>query len=82
MSGPDHGHLRPGHEHHPVFSRRPTEGCASRWAVRTSVISELELLAYPGLTTLEGERVKAFLPEIAVVDLTPLVKTHAVEIRK
>lgn len=48
----------------------------------TSVISELELLAYPGLTTLEGERVKAFLTEIAVVDLTPLVKTHAVEIRK
>lgn len=47
-----------------------------------SVISELELLAYPGLTTLEGEGVKAFLADIAVVELTPLVKTHAVDIRK
>jgi len=53
---------------------------AGQYAV--SVISELELLAYPGLTTLEGERVKAFLADIAVVELTPLVKTHAVEIRK
>ena len=47
-----------------------------------SVISELELLAYPGLTTPESERVKAFLADIAIVELTPLVKTHAVEIRK
>jgi len=34
------------------------------------------------LTTLEGERLKAFLADIAVVELTPLVKTHAVDIRK
>jgi len=39
-----------------------------------SVISELELLAYPGLTTPESERVKAFLADIAIVELTPLVK--------
>jgi predicted nucleic acid-binding protein len=32
-----------------------------------SVISELELLAYPDLTTSEGERVKAFLADIAVI---------------
>lgn len=46
------------------------------------MISELELLAYPGLTTPESERVKAFLADIAIVELTPLLKTHAVEIRK
>ena len=47
-----------------------------------SVISELELLAYPGLTLSEEQRVRAFLADIAVTDLTQAIKSHAVELRK
>lgn len=47
-----------------------------------SVISELELLAYPGLTLSEEQRVRAFLADIAATDLTQAIKSHAVELRK
>ena len=47
-----------------------------------SVISELELLAYPGLVSSEEERVRAFLADIPVTDLTQSVKHHAVDLRK
>ncbi|MDC8451223.1 MAG: type II toxin-antitoxin system VapC family toxin [Nitrospira sp.] len=47
-----------------------------------SVISELELLAYPGLAPSEEQRVRAFLADIAVTDLTQTIKSHAVELRK
>lgn len=47
-----------------------------------SVISELELLAYPGLVPSEEQRVRAFLAEIAVTELTQAIKSHAVELRK
>lgn len=47
-----------------------------------SVISELELLAYPGLVSTEEQRVRAFLADIPVTDLTPTVKQHAVDLRK
>lgn len=47
-----------------------------------SVISELELLAYPGLDASEEQRVRAFLADIAVTDLTQAIKNHAVELRK
>lgn len=47
-----------------------------------SVISELELLAYPGLAPSEEQRVRAFLADIAVTDLTQAVRDHAVNLRK
>ncbi len=39
-----------------------------------SVISELELLAYPGLASAEEQRVRSFLSDIAVTDLTQTIK--------
>lgn len=53
---------------------------ASSYAI--SVISELELLAYPGLVSSEEQRVRAFLADIAVTELTPAIKSHAVDLRK
>ncbi len=47
-----------------------------------SVISELELLAYPALTPGEDERIKAFLQDITIVELNNAVKSHAIELRK
>ncbi len=47
-----------------------------------SVISELELLAYPGLSSPEEQRVRAFVEDISVTDLTQSVKLHAVDLRK
>jgi hypothetical protein len=51
-------------------------------AYAISVISELELLAYPGLDSSEEQRVRAFLSDIPITDLTPSVKQHAVDLRK
>lgn len=47
-----------------------------------SVISELELLAYPGLTSSEEQRIRDFLADVPVADLTQSVKHHAVNLRK
>lgn len=47
-----------------------------------SVISELELLAYPGLTSAEEQRIRAFLADVPATDLTQSVKHHAVNLRK
>lgn len=47
-----------------------------------SVISELELLAYPGLVSSEEQRVRAFLADIAVPELTQAIKKHAVDLRR
>jgi len=47
-----------------------------------SVISELELLAYPGLVPSEEQRVRAFLTDIVVMELTQTIKSHAVDLRK
>ena len=51
-------------------------------AYAISVISELELLAYPGLVSSEEQRVRAFLADIPITDLTQSVKHHAVDLRK
>ena len=51
-------------------------------AYTISVISELELLAYPGLVSPEEQRVRAFLADIPITDLTQSVKHHAVDLRK
>jgi len=47
-----------------------------------SVISELELLVYPGLVPSEEQRVRAFLADIVVTELTQAIKSHAVDLRK
>lgn len=47
-----------------------------------SVISELELLAYPALTPAEDAQIKAFLQDITIVELNNVVKSHAIELRK
>ena len=51
-------------------------------AYAISVISELELLAYPGLVSSEEQRVRDFLADVPVTDLTQSVKHHAVDLRK
>ena len=51
-------------------------------AYAISVISELELLAYPGLVSSEEQRIRDFLSDVPVTDLTPSVKHHAVSLRK
>lgn len=51
-------------------------------AYAISVISELELLAYPGLISSEEQRVRDFLADISVTDLTQAVKHHAIDSRK
>ncbi len=47
-----------------------------------SVISELELLAYPGLVSSEEQRIRDFLADVPITDLTQSVKHHAVNLRK
>ena len=47
-----------------------------------SVISELELLAYPGLTQPEEDHIKAFLQDITIIELNGVVKSHAIDVRK
>lgn len=51
-------------------------------AYAISVISELELLAYPGLVSSDEQRIRDFLADIPITDLTPSVKQHAVNLRK
>jgi predicted nucleic acid-binding protein len=51
-------------------------------AYAISVISELELLAYPGLGSSEEQRIRDFLSDVPVTDLTQPVKHHAVNLRK
>ena len=51
-------------------------------AYAISVISELELLAYPGLVASEEQRIRDFLADVPITDLTPSVKLHAVNLRK
>ena len=51
-------------------------------AYTISVISELELLAYPGLDSSEEQRIRDFLADVSITDLTQSVKQHAVNLRK
>ena len=51
-------------------------------AFAISVISELELLAYPGLIPSEEQRIRDFLADVPITDLTQSVKHHAVSLRK
>lgn len=45
-----------------------------------SVMSEMELLAYPSLSEHEEQRIRTFLSRVVVVDLTPDVRETAVRL--
>ncbi len=48
-------------------------------AYATSVISELELLAYPGLVSSEEQRIRDFLADVPVTDLTQAPRSESSE---
>lgn len=47
-----------------------------------SVITEMELLAWPSLTTEEEKRVCEFLGQLVICELTPSIRTRAVQLRR
>jgi predicted nucleic acid-binding protein len=47
-----------------------------------SVITEMELLAWPSLTTKEEEKVREFLRQLVICELTPSIRTRAVQLRR
>lgn len=47
-----------------------------------SVITELELLAYPGISPEEEQNIKAFLQDIEIVNLVEPIKVHAADLRR
>jgi len=47
-----------------------------------SVITEMELLAWPSLTVEEEKRVREFLGQLVICELTPSIRTRAVQLRK
>jgi predicted nucleic acid-binding protein len=47
-----------------------------------SVISEMELLSYPKITEVEIERIKAFVADCNLLELTPSIKDKTITIRR
>jgi predicted nucleic acid-binding protein len=47
-----------------------------------SIISEIELLGWPGLTSLEKRKLKTMLEDCIIIDLNPEIKDLAIEIRQ
>jgi predicted nucleic acid-binding protein len=47
-----------------------------------SVITEMELLAWPSLTSEEEETVREFLRQLVICELTPSIRTRAVQLRR
>ena len=47
-----------------------------------SVITEMELLAWPTLTDDEEKKVRAFLGRVTVCELTPAIRARAVSLRR
>jgi len=47
-----------------------------------SVITEMELLAWPSLTTEEERRVREFLGQLVICELTPSIRARAVQLRR
>ena len=47
-----------------------------------SVITEMELLAWPSLTTKEEENVREFLTQLVICELTPSIRNRAVRLRR
>jgi len=47
-----------------------------------SVITEMELLAWPSLTTEEEKKVRQFLGQLVICELTPTIRARAVQLRR
>jgi len=47
-----------------------------------SVITEIELLSYPSLTSEEEAKIKAFLSDIDIIGLTATIKEEAITLRR
>ena len=47
-----------------------------------SVITEMELLAWPSLTTEEEKKVREFLGQLVICELTPSIRARAVQLRR
>jgi predicted nucleic acid-binding protein len=47
-----------------------------------SVITEMELLAWPSLTMQEERRVRDFLGQLLICELTPSIRARAVQLRR
>lgn len=47
-----------------------------------SVITEMELLAWPSLTAEEEQKVRDFLSELSICELSPAVRARAVRLRR
>jgi predicted nucleic acid-binding protein len=47
-----------------------------------SVITEMELFAWPSLTDAETAKVRSFLETLVVCDLTPAIRTRAIQLRR
>jgi predicted nucleic acid-binding protein len=53
---------------------------ASNYGV--SVITEMELLAWPSLTAAEEKKVRDFLGRLSICELTPSIRNRAVQLRR
>jgi predicted nucleic acid-binding protein len=47
-----------------------------------SVITEMELLAWPSLTANEERRVRDFLRQLTICELSPAIRARAVQLRR
>ncbi len=50
--------------------------------IYVSVISEMELLAYPGISNAETLKIKAFLKDCQIIELTNDIKESTINLRK
>ena len=53
---------------------------AGKYAI--SVITEMELLAWPSLTTEDEKKVRDFIARLTVYELTPSIRNQAVQLRR
>jgi predicted nucleic acid-binding protein len=47
-----------------------------------SIITEMELLSYPSLTPTEEQRIRQFLSQLQILNLTESIKRGAIDLRK
>jgi predicted nucleic acid-binding protein len=48
----------------------------------TSIITEMELLSYPGLSEPEAQRIYEFLGYLQIINIDDSIKTLAIQLRK
>ena len=50
--------------------------------VYLSVITEMEMLGYPGITDSEIKQIKQFIVDCQVFDISPTIKERTIELRR